>query len=150
MADPIVRNLDGGLIMWQLLIPALAQLFDKVIPDPQAAADAKLKAMELAQRGELAALDADMKLALGQMEINKAEASADLFRGGWRPAVGWTCVAGLSYQFLVMPLLPWLVTVAGGHVPPLPAIDNDTLMVLLTGMLGLGGLRTFEKVRKAD
>lgn len=57
--------------MWQLLIPALAQLFDKVIPDPQAAADAKLKAMELAQRGELAALDADMKLALGQMEINK-------------------------------------------------------------------------------
>ena len=51
------------------------------------------------------------------------------------------------YQFLVQPLLPWIVAVCGGSVPPLPAIDNDTLMVLLTGMLGLGGLRTFERVK---
>lgn len=133
--------------MWNLLIPALGAIFDKVIPDPQAAADAKLKAMELAQRGELAVLDADMKLALGQMEINKVEATTDLFRGGWRPAVGWTCVFGLVYQFLLQPLLPWVAAVFGGHVPPLPAIDNETLMVLLTGMLGLGGLRTFERVK---
>lgn len=133
--------------MWNLLIPALAQIFDKVIPDPQAQADAKLKVMEMAQRGELAVLDADLKLALGQLEVNKVEAGTDMFRGGWRPAVGWTCVFGLVYQFLMQPLLPWIVTVAGGHVPPLPAIDNETLMVLLTGMLGLGGLRTFERVK---
>lgn len=134
-------------MIWNAVIPLIGTLLDKIIPDPAQAAEAKLKAFDLAQKGELAVLDADMRLALGQMEINKAEASTDLFRGGWRPAVGWTCVAGLSYQFLVMPLLPWLVTVAGGVVPPLPAIDNDTLMVLLTGMLGLGGLRTFEKVK---
>jgi hypothetical protein len=133
--------------MWNLLIPALAQIFDKVIPDPQAQADAKLKVMEMAQRGELAVLDADLKLALGQLEVNKIEAGTDMFRGGWRPAVGWTCVFGLVYQFLMQPLLPWIVTVAGGHVPPLPAIDNETLMLLLTGMLGLGGLRTFERVK---
>ena len=133
--------------MWNLLIPALAQIFDKVIPDPQAQADAKLKVMEMAQRGELAVLDADLKLALGQLEVNKVEAGTDMFRGGWRPAVGWTCVFGLVYQFLMQPLLPWIVTVAGGHVPPLPAIDNETLMLLLTGMLGLGGLRTFERVK---
>lgn len=133
--------------MWQLLIPALTQIFDKVIPDPQQAADAKLRAMELAQRGELAVLDADLKMALGQMEINKTEASTDMVRGGWRPAVGWTCVAGLIYQFLAQPLLPWFCSVAGATVPPLPAIDNETLMVLLTGMLGLGGLRTFERVK---
>lgn len=132
---------------WQLLIPALTQIFDKVIPDPQAAADAKLKMMALAQSGELAVLDADLKMALGQMEINKAEATTDMFRGGWRPAVGWTCVFGLVYQFLLQPLLPWFVAVLGGTVPPLPAIDNETLMVLLTGMLGLGGLRTFERVK---
>lgn len=132
---------------WQLLIPALTQIFDKVIPDPQAAADAKLKMMALAQSGELAVLDADLKMALGQMEINKAEATTDMFRGGWRPAVGWTCVFGLVYQFLLQPLLPWFVAVLGGAVPPLPAIDNETLMVLLTGMLGLGGLRTFERVK---
>ena len=133
--------------MWPALLPLLGTIFDKIIPDPQAAADAKLKVMELAQKGELAALDADVKLALGQMEVNKIEAGTDLFRGGWRPATGWACVAGLVYQFLVQPLLPWIVAVCGGSVPPLPAIDNETLMVLLTGMLGLGGLRTFERVK---
>lgn len=133
--------------MLHLLLPLLGTVFDKIIPDPQAAADAKLKVMELAQRGELAVLDADMKLALGQIEVNKAEATTDLFRGGWRPATGWVCVGGLAYQFLLQPLLPWFVAVLGGSVPPLPTIDNETLMVLLTGMLGLGGLRTFERVK---
>lgn len=133
--------------MWHVLIPAVTQILDKVLPDPAQAADAKLRALELAQRGELAELDAEVKLALGQLEVNKVEAGTDMFRGGWRPAVGWTCVVGLFYQFLLQPLLPWVVTVSGGHVPPLPAIDNETLMVLLMGMLGLGGLRTFERVK---
>lgn len=133
--------------MWQVLIPAVTQVLDKIIPDPQAAADAKLKALELAQKGELAVLDADLRLALGQLEVNKAEATTDMFRGGWRPAVGWVCVVGLAYQFILQPVLPWLVALFGAQVPPLPAIDNETLMVLLTGMLGLGGLRTFERVR---
>lgn len=133
--------------MWQALIPILGTIFDKIIPDPAQAADAKLKAMEMAQRGELAVLDADVRLALGQMEVNKIEAGTDLFRGGWRPATGWACVFGLVYQFLIQPLLPWLVAVFGGSVPPLPPIDNETLMVLLTGMLGLGGLRTFERIK---
>lgn len=131
-----------------MLIPILGSLFDKIIPDPEKAAEAKLKALELAQKGELAVLDADVKMALGQMEINKEEAKTDLFRGGWRPAVGWSCVAGLVYQFLAMPILPWAAAVVGFSVPPLPAIDNETLMVLLTGMLGLGGLRSFEKVKR--
>ena len=133
--------------MWQVLIPAVTQVLDKIIPDPQAAADAKLKALELAQKGELAVLDADLRLALGQLEVNKAEATTDMFRGGWRPAVGWVCVVGLAYQFVLQPVLPWVVALFGAQVPPLPAIDNETLMVLLTGMLGLGGLRTFERVR---
>lgn len=133
--------------MWQLVIPAITQVLDKIIPDPQAAADAKLKALELAQKGDLAALDAELRLALGQLEVNKAEATTDMFRGGWRPAVGWICVAGLAYQFILQPVLPWLVALFGAQVPPLPAIDNESLMVLLTGMLGLGGLRTFERVK---
>ena len=133
--------------MWTALIPLIGTVIDKAIPDPQAAADAKLRAMEMAQKGELAALDADMRLALGQLEVNKAEAQTDVFRGGWRPATGWVCVAGLAYQFLVQPLLPWVAALFGATVPPLPAIDNEALMVLLTGMLGLGGLRTYERVR---
>lgn len=130
-----------------LLLGVLPTVLDKVFPDKDKADEAKLRVLELAQKGELAALDADMKLALGQMEINKEEAKTDIFRGGWRPATGWCCVAGLGYQFLLMPLVPWFFQVFGSEVPPLPAIDNDTLMVLLTGMLGLGGLRTFEKVK---
>lgn len=128
-------------------LPVIGTLLDKFLPDPKMAADAKLKALEMVQRGELAVLDADMKLALGQMEINKEEAKTDMFRGGWRPATGWACVAGLVYQFLAQPLVPWFAAVLGLVVPPLPPIDNETLMVLLTGMLGLGGLRTFEKVK---
>jgi hypothetical protein len=133
--------------MWQLIIPAVTSLLDKLIPDPQAKAEAQFKLLEMAQRGELAALDSEMRLALGQLEVNKAEASTDTFRGGWRPFSGWVCGMGLAYEFLLRPILPWLVTVGGGDVPPLPPIDVETLMVLLTGMLGLGGLRTFERLK---
>lgn len=134
--------------MWHLVIPAVTAILDKIIPDPQAAAEAKLKALELAQKGDLAQLDADLRLALGQLEVNKTEAaSSDFFRGGWRPAIGWICAAGLGYVYLLQPILPWLVSLNGGLVPPLPSIDIDALMVLLFGMLGLGGLRTVERIK---
>lgn len=134
--------------MWPVLIPAITSILDKLIPDPAQAAEAKLRALELVQRGDLAELDAELKLALGQLEVNKVEAaSTDLFRGGWRPAAGWMCVAGLAYQFLAQPLLPWLVALTGHQVPTLPPIDGEALMALLLGMLGLGGLRTIERVR---
>ncbi len=133
--------------MWGALVSMLPGILDKIIPDPAAAADAKLKALELAQRGELATLDADLRLMLAQADINKAEASTDLFRGGWRPACGWVCAAGLAYTFLLRPVLPWLASLAGADVQAMPEIDTDTLMVLLTGMLGLGGLRTVERIK---
>ena len=129
-------------------LPLIGAIVDKVIPDPEKAAEAKLKAMELAQRGELAQLDSDVRLALGQMEINKVEAaSADFFRGGWWPAVGWTCVAGLAYTYVARPLLPWFVALFDAAVPPLPPIDTQELMILLAGLLGLGGMRTVERLR---
>ena len=133
--------------MWAALIPLLGTVIDKAIPDPQAAADAKLKVMEMTQKGELAVLDADLKIALGQMEINKAEATTDAFRGGWRPAAGWVCVFGLFYTFLLKPLLPWVVALTGADVPALPPIDTMEMIALLGGMLGLGGFRTFERIK---
>lgn len=133
--------------MWPVIASILPDLLDRVLPDPAQANEAKLRVLELAQKGELAAMDADMRLALGQMEINKAEASTDLFRGGWRPACGWVCAAGLAYTFLLRPVLPWVAGLFGSNVEPMPDIDTDTLMVLLTGMLGLGGLRTVERIK---
>lgn len=130
------------------LLPLIGEVIKKVIPDPQAAADANYKVLELAQRGELAELDANLKLALGQMEVNKIEAaSTDLFRSGWRPYVGWVCGAGLTYEFLVRPFLPWTVRLLGAEVPPLPPTDMGTLITMLGGLLGLGGLRTVERIK---
>lgn len=140
--------------MWPALIPLLGSIFDKVLPDPQAAADAKLKVMEIAQRGELAQLEAESRLAQGQLEINKADAqSNDAFQRRWRPAAGWVCVLGLGYTFLFQPLFPWLVKVIAlalgstAPIPDLPEIEIDYLLSLLGALLGLGGLRSFERVK---
>ena len=130
--------------MWGALLPIIGQVLGKVLPDPAAAAEAKIRLAELVQRGELAFLDADVKVAIGQMEINKEEAkSGSLFVAGWRPAVGWICAVALSYQFVVRPLLAWYSLIAAIPVPP--ELDIATLMTLLFGMLGMGGMRMYEK-----
>lgn len=120
-------------------------LIDKLIPDPQAKMEAKFKLLELAQKGELAELEANTNLALQQIAVNLEEAkSASLFKGGWRPAAGWTCVFGLGYQFVAHPLIAWGAAFYGG-VPIPPQLDVSVLMTLLFGMLGLGAYRTYEK-----
>jgi len=132
--------------MLNVLIPVIGSLLEKIIPDPKMAAEAKLKAIELAQNGELAHLDADLKLALGQIEVNKAEATTDKFRGGWRPFIGWVCGIGVAIQFVISPLLTWFSMVIG--VPIIfPVLDSSVLMTLLFGMLGLRTLRTTEKLK---
>jgi hypothetical protein len=132
------------------IIDAAMKVIDRVFPDPAQKAAAQLELLKLQQAGEFKQLDADLQLALAQIKVNEVEAaSPDLFKSGWRPAVGWTCVSGLVYQFLVMPLLPWFVAVLGKPVPALPAIDMGTLMTLLVGLLGLGTMRTVEKIKGA-
>ena len=129
------------------LFPLVGKLLDKVLPDPQQAADAKLKLMELAQNGQLEQLHADTALATGQIETNKIEAASEsLFKSGWRPSVGWTCVSGLLYQVLFRPLLGW-IAVNLWHWSEPPPLEMDTLMTLLFGMLGLGAYRTAEKIK---
>lgn len=82
----------------------------------------------------------------GQMATNTAEAAnPSTFVSGWRPFVGWICGTGLAMQFIVAPLLTWGSTLYG-HPIVLPGLDMGTLMTLLAGMLGLGGLRTVEKL----
>jgi hypothetical protein len=130
------------------ILPVVGTLIDKLFPDKQAADEAKIKMMELAQKGELAQLDAQMQLSMGQIETNKIEAaSTDPFRAGWRPMAGWACSLGLFYEFLLRPILPWLVGLSGAEVAPMPSVNIDQLMLLLGGLLGLGSLRSFERVK---
>lgn len=129
------------------LIPVLGNMFDRIFPDPKAAADAKLQVMEMAQRGELAQLDADLKMATGQMEVNKVEAGhQSLFVAGWRPAIGWVCGAAFAFKFVVGPSVAVLMA-ALGHPIVLPEFDFSEMSTILLGMLGLGTLRTVEKVK---
>jgi hypothetical protein len=126
------------------IITALLPLLDKILPDEKAKDAAKLEALKLAQEGQLAEMDAQVKLMLGQIDVNKVEAAQDNFRGGWRPGCGWVCFVGLFYNYLLQPLLAWVSEAQGWPVPP--SIDVNELMVLLGGMLGLGGLRSFERI----
>lgn len=116
-----------------------SKVLDRVLPDPAQQAAAKLELLKLQQNGELAQIT-------GQMEINKAEAaSSSLFVSGWRPSVGWVCSAGFAVQFIIGPLAEWGAALAG-HPVKFPQMDTGTMMPLLLGMLGLGGLRTAEKL----
>lgn len=127
-------------------IEAGLKILDRVIPDPTERDKAKVRMLELVQSGELEALKADVAVATGQMEINKNEAqNASLFVAGWRPAVGWLCCAGLAYSFFLRPMLGWASGIMDVPVPP--ALDLGELLALLMGMLGLGGFRTYEKLK---
>jgi len=90
-----------------------------------------------------------MEINKAQIEVNKIEAgSSSLFKGGWRPFVGWTCGFALCYHFVLQPMLAFLLNVWGYDVL-LPDFDMTTLTTVLMGMLGLGGMRSFEKVKRS-
>lgn len=126
------------------LLPLLQPLFDKalsVIPDPtakdKAAAELNAQLLTMLQSGDAS-----------QLQINAAEASSSsLFVSGWRPAVGWLCCLGLLVQTVVYPLAGWAATLWWPGVA-LPQIDTETLLALLFPMLGLGTLRTVEKLKR--
>jgi hypothetical protein len=84
-----------------------------------------------------------------QIEVNKIEAgSTSFFKSGWRPFVGWTCGVALCYHFVLQPMLAFLLS-ASGYDVVLPQFDMSTLTTVLMGMLGLGGMRSFEKVKRS-
>ncbi len=133
--------------IWEIIAGPLFNLVDKIIPDPQAKAQAQLQLIQMQQAGDFKQLETDLALAQGQMETNKIEAaSPSLLVSGWRPIIGWICGAGLAVQFLVSPLFTWIATLAG-HPVVFPQLDMGTLLTLLGGMLGLGSLRTVEKLK---
>lgn len=128
-------------------VPLIGNVLDRILPDPKVAAEAKLQMLTLAQNGQLEVLHSETQLALGQQGINKEEAgNANIFVSGWRPFIGWVCGAAMAYKFILSPLLVFLF-LAFGHPIILPVLDWSEMSTVLLGMLGLGGLRTYEKVR---
>jgi len=105
-------------------------------------------------KAEIALKEIDASVALGQMEVNREEARHDsIFVAGWRPAIGWVGASAMAYQFLLYPLLiwGWSLMQAKGWVPvelkPPPMLDTEALWVILSGMLGIAGMRSVEKVK---
>jgi|TARA_B100001057_G_C22715327_1_gene897484 hypothetical protein len=125
--------------MLQSLIGPVTGLLDKFVEDK----DQKAKlAHDLATMADKHA----QQIALAQIEVNKAEAaSGSLFKGGWRPAVGWVCAIAFAYHFIIKDLIIFGASFAGAELPELPEFDMGTLLTVLGGMLGIGGLRTYEK-----
>ncbi len=132
------------------IVQAVGQIADDLVTTDKERLDAELEL----RRVDLEERQVDADLVRGQLEVNRAEAaSSSLFVAGWRPAIGWIGAAAMAYQFLAYPLLVWIwallqarAWVPAGLQPP-PMLDTDALWVVLSGMLGIAGLRSVEKVK---
>lgn len=115
------------------------KIIDRLFPDPAQKAAAELELLKMTQAG-------DLQTVLAQLEINAKEAAhPSIFVAGWRPFVGWTCGIGLIYATVGHNLLAWLAVVQKWPLPP--SVDADLLIYTLGGLLGIGGLRTLEKIK---
>lgn len=125
-----------------MVLGAGLKIIEKLIPDESERARLQLEMLKLNQQGAFKELDIELAQITAQTEINKTEAAnSNIFVSGWRPAIGWICGAALAYQYLIR---PFLIGVFG--YTAMPSLDEN-LWELLMGMLGLGGLRTFEKIK---
>lgn len=127
--DPITAIIDVG-----------GKILDKIIPDANERAKAK---EELAK----AATDQDFQLMMAQVMVNTEEAKSDnIFKSGWRPFVGWTCGSAFALHFVIFPIAD-KVMIALGHQALAIPFDMSTLMTVLGGLLGLGTMRSYEKMK---
>jgi hypothetical protein len=125
------------------LVDPVAGLLDKFIEDK----DQKARlAHEIATLADKQA----QEQVMGQIEVNKAEAQhPSMFVAGWRPAVGWVCALAMLFNFLLIPFINLGLDISGYDIQ-LDLIDMQTMMPVLLGMLGLGGMRTAEKINKVE
>lgn len=115
------------------------KVLDRVFPDPTERAKAQLELLKLEQSGDLAVMTA-------QTDINKIEAgSTNLFVSGWRPFIGWGCGIAFIYSALLEPFLRFIATVIFKYQGLYPAIDTSLTLQILLGLLGLAGMRSWEK-----
>lgn len=126
---------------WAALIPAVTSLLGEAAELWQG--DKKRQAELVLEQ-----LRNSQAQLMGQLEINKQEAAhRSVFVAGWRPFIGWCCGLGVLYSFFLRPLLTWVLLVIDAGLPALPELDGEELAAMISGLLGLGGLRSWEKTR---
>lgn len=135
--DPITALLDIG-----------RTALDKFVANPQAKAEALFKLQELAAKQDSEQLQAEVQRIMGQIEINKTEAaSEDKFTKRPRPFIMWVCGISLAYSFLIEPFMRFIAQVIFHYSGPFPVLQMGELTTILMGLLGLGAMRTLEKVK---
>ena len=138
------------------LFSAAQSLIERFFPDPAAKAAAQLELLRMEQTGALAQLASETDLAKLQIQVNVEEAKhVNIFVSGWRPAVGWCCAAAFAYSYVLLPFAQFLVFTFGttgmaAQLALAPKLELSEMMPVLFGMLGLGGLRTVEKVKNVE
>ena len=133
------------------LFSAAQSLIERFFPDPEKKAAAQLELLKMQQNGELAQLAAETDLAKLQLQVNVEEAkSTNWFVAGWRPGIGWVCGAGLAYASLIEPFARFIAKVWFGYTGEFPVISTDLTLQILMGMLGLGAMRSVEKIKSSE
>jgi hypothetical protein len=134
--------------IWDTIAAPLIAIVNKVIPDRAAAAAATAQLQAMLAQGQLAQELEQLKaVTSAQSDINKVEAASSSFWvSGARPGILWVCFAALASQYIVRPFIQWGFSISGHPVPVLPGLD-DNLWQLMFGMLGMGALRSFDKVK---
>jgi len=129
-------------------IPFIGKVIDRVIPDPQAAADAKIELMKLQINDAQFTAQLANNLVQSQLDINKVEATSDkLLVAGWRPFIGWVCGTAFACNYVIIPIVVFCMAAFGHPLDDVPKFEMGELMPVLAGLLGLGALRSYEKVK---
>ena len=133
------------------LFSAAQSLISRFFPDPEKKAAAQLELLKMQQNGELAQLASETDLAKLQLQVNVEEAkSTNWFVAGWRPGIGWVCGAGLAYAALIEPFARFIAKVGFAYTGEFPIISTDLTLQILMGMLGLGAMRSVEKIKNSE
>jgi hypothetical protein len=124
------------------LLPAVTDVIGRFLPEDKEKRAAAEREIEKQLATHLAKID------LAQLEINKQEAAhRNIFVSGWRPFIGWSCGIAMCYAYIIQPITIFVLAQTGNLVS-LPTLNLSEMMPVLLGMLGLGGLRSFEKYKK--
>lgn len=123
------------------LLPLVGQVLDRTIPDK----DAKAKALQDIEKN---LVDNATNISLETIKTNQVEAThRSVWVAGWRPAIGWSCSLGIAWLFIGHPIATWVAMLTGNDSMVMPTIPTDILLELTFAMLGMAGLRTFEKIK---